>query len=69
MKELAEEARISIRNIRRDANKHADTSMADKALTEDDHDKCKEEVQDLTKKFEGKVNEIAEKKAAEILQD
>ena len=69
VKELAEEARISIRNIRRDANKHADTSMADKALTEDDHDKCKEEVQALTKKFEGKVNEIAEKKAAEILQD
>ena len=69
VKELAEEARVSIRNIRRDANKQSDSSMADKELTEDDHNKCKEEVQELTKKIETKVNEIAEKKAAEILQD
>ena len=69
VKELAEEARVSIRNIRRDANKQADTAKADKVLTEDDHEKCKEEVQDLTEKFETKVNEIAEKKALEILQD
>jgi ribosome recycling factor len=69
VKELAEEARISIRSIRRDANKQSDTSMADKDLTEDEHAKCKDEVQNLTKKFEAKVNEIAEKKSAEILQE
>ena len=69
VKELAEEARVSIRNIRRDANKQSDTAMADKYLTEDDHEMCKEEVQSLTKKFEGKVNEMAEKKAAEILEE
>ena len=36
VKDLAEEARVSIRNIRRDANKQADHEMAEKVLTEDD---------------------------------
>lgn len=68
-KELAEEARISIRNIRRDANKHADQAEKDKELTEDDRDKCKDEVQELTKKYEGKVNEMAKAKEEEVLDD
>ncbi len=68
VKDLAEEARVSIRNIRRDANKAADSEMSDKVLTEDDLERCKEEIQALTKKFEGKVNENAEKKSAEILE-
>ena len=67
VKELAEEARVSIRNIRRDANKQADQEQTEKLLTEDDLETCKEEVQSLTKRFEGKVNEIAEKKSTEIL--
>ena len=69
VKDLAEEARVSIRSIRRDANKHADQSMSDKILTEDDCAKCKEEIQDLTKKYEGKVNDLADKKSAEVLED
>ncbi len=69
VKELAEEARIAIRNIRRDANKSADQETADKILTEDDQARCKEEIQSLTKRFEGKVNDLADKKAAEILED
>jgi ribosome recycling factor len=68
VKELAEEARVSIRNIRRDANKQADQEQSEKILTEDDTERCKEEVQSLTKRFEAKVNELAEKKSAEILE-
>ena len=67
-KDLAEEARVSIRNIRRDANKSADKELADKVLTEDDLERCKEEIQSLTKRFESKVNDMAEKKSAEILE-
>lgn len=69
VKELAEEARVSIRNIRRDANKQADSEQADKLLTEDDLTRCKEEIQTLTKKFEGKVNDLADKKSAEIMEE
>lgn len=68
VKELGEEAKIAIRNIRRDANKQSDVEMADKVLTEDDHKKCKEEVQELTKTYEAKVNDMAAKKEAEILE-
>jgi ribosome recycling factor len=67
-KDLAEEARVSIRNIRRDANKSADKELADKVLTEDDLERCKEEIQALTKRFEGNVNDMAEKKSDEILE-
>jgi ribosome recycling factor len=68
VKELAEEARVALRNIRRDANKQADVEQTEKTLTEDDLTACKEEIQSLTKKFETKVNELADKKSAEILE-
>jgi len=68
VKDLAEEARISLRNIRRDANKQAEAEQGEKVLTEDDLETCKEEVQSLIKRFEGKVNETAEKKSGEILE-
>jgi ribosome recycling factor len=68
VKDLAEEARIAIRNIRRDANKQADAETAEKVLTEDDLERCKEEIQSLTKRYESKVNDTAEKKSAEILE-
>jgi ribosome recycling factor len=65
---LAEEARVAIRNIRRDANKQAEVEQADKILTEDDLETCKEEIQSLTKKFEAKVNDLGDKKSAEIME-
>src|SRR3954469_19126318 len=68
VKDLAEEARVSIRNIRRDANKQADQEQGEKLLTEDDLETTKEEIQALTKRFEAKVNELAEKKSAEVLE-
>ena len=45
VKDLAEEARVAIRNIRRDANKQADLEQSEKVLTEDDLATCKEEIQ------------------------
>lgn len=69
VKEFAEEARISIRNIRRDANKHADQSQKDKLMSEDDRDKTKEEVQSLTKKFEGRVNDQAAAKEKDVMDE
>jgi ribosome recycling factor len=68
VKDLAEDARVAIRNIRRDANKHADTSLKDKLMTEDIHEATKEEIQDLTKKYEGKVNSLAEAKEKDVME-
>lgn len=66
---FAEEARVSIRNIRRDANKHAETSEKDKLISEDELKTTKDEIQDLTKKFEGIVNDQAKDKEQEIMDE
>jgi ribosome recycling factor len=69
IKELAEESKVSIRNVRRDANKAADQAQKDKDLTEDDCETLKEEVQELTKKYEGIVADLAKSKEAEVMED
>jgi ribosome recycling factor len=68
-KELAEEAKVAIRNVRRDANKAADLAEKDKTLSEDERDSLKDEVQELTKKFEGQASDLAKKKEAEIMEE
>ncbi len=69
VKELAEEARVAIRNVRRDGNKHADTAQKEKTCTEDERDQVKEQVQELTKTYEGKVNDMAAAKEKEIMEE
>src|SRR5215831_2573793 len=61
IKKLAEEAKVAIRNIRRDGNKHFDQAEKSKEMTEDERDKGKEEVQSLTKKFEDRITELGDK--------
>lgn len=69
IKELAEEAKISIRNVRRDANKVADQAAKDKEVGEDVRDSVKDEVQELTKKYEGEVDSAAKAKEEEVMED
>src|SRR5690349_24653055 len=47
-KELAEETKVAIRNIRRDANKAAEGEEKAKSLSEDDRKAAQEDVQELT---------------------
>jgi ribosome recycling factor len=68
IKELAEEARISIRNVRRDANKALETAEKDKTISEDDRDKAKDNVQELTKKFEESVGELAKSRETDVME-
>ncbi|MBL9122011.1 MAG: ribosome recycling factor, partial [Planctomycetaceae bacterium] len=68
-KELSEEAKVAIRNVRRDGNKLADTEQKDKTLTEDDRDQVKEEIQELTKTYENQVSHLAEAKEAEVMEN
>ncbi len=69
IKDLAEEAKVSIRNVRRDGNKEADTAQKDKTLTEDDRDALKEEIQELTKKYENIVAALASAKETEVMDN
>ncbi|MBL8825802.1 MAG: ribosome recycling factor [Planctomycetaceae bacterium] len=69
IKELSEEAKVAIRNVRRDGNKAAEQAEDDGDLTEDDSKKAKEDVQELTKTYENKVSELAKNKEAEVMEN
>ena len=68
IKKLAEEAKVAIRNVRRDANKHFEKAEKDKEMTEDERDKGKEEVQTLLKTYEDKITDLADKKNKEVME-
>jgi ribosome recycling factor len=68
IKKASEDAKVACRNIRRDGNKQFDVAEKDKEMTEDGRDKGKESVQVLLKEFEAKIDESAEKKSKEILE-
>lgn len=68
VKERGEAAKVAIRNVRRDANRGIDA--AKKAGTpEDDCDKMKEDVQELTKDHETEVDKYLESKVKELMED
>ncbi len=68
IKELAEESKIAVRSIRRDANKAIETAEKDKKISEDDRDRMKEEVQELTKKYEGEATDAAKAREADVME-
>ena len=68
VKQMAEQARVSIRNIRRDANKHIDQEQKDKTLTEDQRDEAKKEMDELTKKYVGRIDVLLKAKTDEIME-
>ena len=67
-KGFAEHAKIGIRNARRDANKLIDTEQKGGLMTEDEAERGKEQVQELTKTYEARVDELVEKKKNDIMQ-
>jgi ribosome recycling factor len=69
IKELAEETKVSLRNIRRDANKVADQLEKDKLVSEDIKTDLKNEVQDLLKKFEDQVADLAKQREKDVMED
>lgn len=69
MKDLTEESKVSIRNVRRDANKHLDELQKSKELSEDERDTYKEDVQQLTKKAESQTSDLAKAKEAEVAEE
>ncbi len=68
VKQMGEQAKITIRNARRDGNKHIDQAGKDKSLgvSEDMVEQAKTEVQDLVKKYETLVDELINAKIKEV---
>ena len=68
VKEMCEEARVSMRNGRRDLNKLADGELKSGHLTEDEHRKTMDRVQEVLKEFEKKLDAVQAAKTKEITE-
>ena len=66
MGELAEKAKISIRNIRREANEQIKQHQNDNGVSEDEVKRWLHNIQELTDKFIGEINTISANKEKEI---
>lgn len=64
----AENARVAIRNIRRDANQHLKGLIKDEHLAKDDEHRAEEEVQKLTDQFIAKVEELLKAKEQDLME-
>jgi ribosome recycling factor len=64
---IAEEARIVVRNIRREANDRLKAMARDKKISEDEERRGHDQIQKTTDKFVAKVEELLKKKEQEIL--
>lgn len=62
----AEDHRVAIRNIRRDANEHIKAQRKNSEITEDDERLETEEIQKLTDKYIGEIDKLAAAKEAEL---
>lgn len=70
VKQMGEQAKVTIRNARRDANKHVDQVVKNKTqhLSEDSAEDAKDDVQKLLKKYEAMVDELIAAKTKEVQQ-
>jgi len=68
IKNMAEESRIAIRNVRRDVIHDLKELKKDGEISEDDEHRAEEEVQKLTDGFIEKVNDLVHHKEDEILE-
>ncbi len=68
VKKIAEESRISIRNVRRDKNDEIKKLLKDKEISEDDAHKGYDKIQEITDEYIKKVDEMMEKKEKEVLE-
>jgi ribosome recycling factor len=68
VKEFGEKAKVSIRNVRREANGAADGEEKDGKISEDEQKRTKEEIDRLTKEYEAKAQEQVDKKTKEVME-
>ena len=67
-KGYAEDARVAVRNARRDANSAVAKLVKDSALPEDDQKRAEDKIQKLTDRFIAEVDETYKKKESELME-
>jgi ribosome recycling factor len=64
---MAEEGRVAVRNLRRDANDKLKAMARDKKVSEDEERRGHDQIQKMTDRFIAKIEELLKKKEQEIL--
>jgi ribosome recycling factor len=67
VRNAAEDSRIAVRNLRRDANDHAKRLLKDKAISEDEERRSLDELQRLTDRTIAEIDRLTAAKEAEIM--
>jgi len=65
---IAEDHKVAVRNVRRDANEHIKKLLKDKLISEDDERRALDEVQKVTDSYITKLDQVAKGKEKEILE-
>jgi len=68
VRKMAEEGRVSLRTIRRDANEAIKKLERDKAISEDERFKAQEQIQKIIDRYIKKVDELLESKEKELME-
>ncbi|MES1982845.1 MAG: ribosome recycling factor [Pseudomonadota bacterium] len=63
----AENGRVAVRNIRRDANEHLKRLLKDKEISEDEERRAQDEIQKLTDRFVAEIEKALQVKEADLL--
>ena len=64
---LAEDARVSVRNVRREANDKLKALAKEKKLSEDEERRAHDQIQKATDRFTARIEELTKKKEQEVL--
>ncbi len=67
-RKIAEEGKVAIRNVRRDANEQLKKAEKDKQINEDEHKKGAEKIQKLTDRFASMIDDLMSAKEKEIME-
>lgn len=68
VRQEAENARVAVRNVRRDVMNHIKDMLKEKLLSQDDERRAETEVQKLTDKYVGEIDQLLAAKEKEIMQ-
>ena len=68
IKKMAEEARVAIRNVRRDVNEEIKKSEKQSQISEDESHRLQDKVQDITDKTVAEVDRLLNQKEKELLE-
>ncbi|MBN1409378.1 MAG: ribosome recycling factor [Spirochaetales bacterium] len=68
VKKIAEQSRVSVRNVRRDANEELKKMAKDSKISEDNSKRGQDDIQKITDKYIEEINKLSEEKEKEILE-